>query len=239
MKRQLGAHEAPTRGRGSATLARQHRGSARCESQVEQMKRIDIPYDKLILPVCRAWEQQWLLLTAGDFSAGAFNPMTVAWGAFGVMWSRPLAMVVVRPTRYTYRFMEQYETFTLCAFHEEHRDKLEYCGNHSGRNGDKAKACGLTPSLRGDQGAGVRRGGPHRGVPEGLLRRSRACPFPCIDHCAELPEEGLPQDLLRRDRGCLGHRGLHAEGLIGSARAGRGRLSPQRRSASPGTRSSR
>jgi len=109
------------------------------------MKRIDIPYDKLILPVCRTWEQDWLLLTAGDLPAGAFNPMTVAWGGFGVMWSRPLAMVVVRPTRHTYRFMEQYDTFTLCAFHEEHRDKLEYCGNHSGRNGDKVKACGLTP----------------------------------------------------------------------------------------------
>ncbi len=71
--------------------------------------------------------------------------MTVGWGAFGVMWARPMAMIVVRPIRYTHGFTERHDTFTLSAFPESLRPALEYCGSHSGRDGDKAKACGITP----------------------------------------------------------------------------------------------
>ena len=77
-----------------------------------------IPIDQLLLNVSALWSEQWLLLTAGDFRAGKFNAMTVGWGSFGVMWNKPFVQVVVRPTRYTYQFMEQYEDFTLCAFPE-------------------------------------------------------------------------------------------------------------------------
>ena len=41
--------------------------------------------------------------------------------------------------------MERYDTFTLSAFPEDLRPALDYCGSHSGRDGDKAKAAGLTP----------------------------------------------------------------------------------------------
>ncbi len=108
------------------------------------MQRIDIPPDRLVLPVARAWETQWFLLAAGEYPAG-WNCMTVAWGGYGTMWSRPVAMVVVRPTRYTYTFMEKCATFTLSAFPEEHRDKLDYLGRRSGRDEDKVKKVGLTP----------------------------------------------------------------------------------------------
>ena len=86
-----------------------------------------------------------MLLTAGDFSKGHFNTMTVAWGSFGTMWGKPFAQVVVRPTRYTYEFMEQYDSFTLCAFAEEDRDVLNLLGSQSGRAGDKITAAGITP----------------------------------------------------------------------------------------------
>lgn len=91
------------------------------------------------------WGSQWLLLATGEYPGGEQNAMTVAWGSFGFMWDKPLAMVVVRPTRHTYRLIERYDGFTLSAFAEEHREKLSYCGSHSGRNADKVKACGLTP----------------------------------------------------------------------------------------------
>jgi flavin reductase (DIM6/NTAB) family NADH-FMN oxidoreductase RutF len=71
--------------------------------------------------------------------------MTVGWGGLGAMWSKAFALVVVRPTRYTIEFMERSSGFTLGAFPEEHRKKLSYCGSHSGRDGDKAKAAGFTP----------------------------------------------------------------------------------------------
>ena len=108
------------------------------------MQRIDIPSDRLVLPVARAWETQWFLLAAGEFPEN-WNCMTVAWGSFGIMWSRPIAMVVVRPTRHTFSFMEKHGSFTLSAFPEEHHEKLDYLGRRSGRDEDKVKKMGLTP----------------------------------------------------------------------------------------------
>ena len=91
------------------------------------------------------WKEQWLLLTAGDFASGHFNAMTVAWGSLGVMWNRPFAQVVVRPTRYTYEFMNQYDTFTLTAFSAAHKKALALLGSQSGRDSDKIAESGLTP----------------------------------------------------------------------------------------------
>jgi flavin reductase (DIM6/NTAB) family NADH-FMN oxidoreductase RutF len=91
------------------------------------------------------WNNRWLLLTAGDFSEGTYNTMTVSWGSFGVMWNRPIAEVVVRPTRHTFHFINRYPTFTLCAFSEKYRSALSLLGSMSGRDGNKIAAAGLTP----------------------------------------------------------------------------------------------
>ena len=109
------------------------------------MKRQPIDFARVILPVFHSWDREWFLLTAGDFASGKFNPMTVGWGAFGIMWKKPMALVVVRPTRHTQRFMDEYPEFTLCGFGAGHRDVLEYCGSRSGRDEDKVSRCGLTP----------------------------------------------------------------------------------------------
>jgi len=109
------------------------------------MQRTDIPLESLsILPVS-LFDRKWFLLAAGDYQSGDYNCMTVSWGGLGVIWNKPLALVVVRPTRYTFGFMEKSGGFTLCSFPEAHRKKLSYCGSHSGRDGDKAKAAGFTP----------------------------------------------------------------------------------------------
>ncbi len=109
------------------------------------MTREPIAIEHLLLRPYHIWENQWLLLTVGDFQSGHFNSMTVAWGSLGVMWNRPFAQVVVRPTRHTYSLIEQYDSFTLCAFADPHRPALQYLGSHSGRDGDKIAAAGLTP----------------------------------------------------------------------------------------------
>ena len=107
--------------------------------------RGDIQLDSLSALPIDLWNRTWLLLSAGDFGSGDYNCMTVSWGGLGILWNKPFAMVAVRPTRYTREFMERSPGFTLCAFLEEHRRKLAYCGSHSGREGNKAKAAGLTP----------------------------------------------------------------------------------------------
>lgn len=109
------------------------------------MARESIPPNQLQVRAHHLWDAQWLLLTSGDFRSGRYNAMTVAWGSLGVMWNRPFAQVVVRPIRHTYGFMEQFETFTLCAFAEKHRLALQLMGTMSGRDGDKIAEAGLTP----------------------------------------------------------------------------------------------
>ena len=100
---------------------------------------------QLQLSIIDLWAKQWFLLTAGDFESGDYNPMTVAWGSIGVMWGKPFAQVVVRPSRHTHDFMERHDTFTLCAFPAEQKKALTLCGTKSGRDLDKVAASGLTP----------------------------------------------------------------------------------------------
>jgi flavin reductase (DIM6/NTAB) family NADH-FMN oxidoreductase RutF len=108
------------------------------------MTKIEIPPMDLALRPFHQWDKDWFALTAGDFEAGKFNTMTVSWGSLGIMWNRPFAQVVVRPTRFTFGFTEEFDNFTLCAFPESFRKALNILGSRSGRDGDKIASAGLT-----------------------------------------------------------------------------------------------
>lgn len=108
------------------------------------MERVEIPPARFVARPLRIWDRGWFLLTAGDPEAGRCNTMTVSWGFFGTLWNRPAAQVVVRPTRHTFGFMENFEDFTLCAFPAARRETLRMLGTRSGRDGDKIAASGLT-----------------------------------------------------------------------------------------------
>jgi len=110
------------------------------------MKRKTINIGELGVNIFHLWEKEWFLLSAGDFLEGNYNAMTVAWGGLGTMWSRPFAQVVVRPSRYTFFFMNHYDTFTLCRFPGEFQKALSYLGSVSGRDvPGKIQVAGLTP----------------------------------------------------------------------------------------------
>jgi flavin reductase (DIM6/NTAB) family NADH-FMN oxidoreductase RutF len=110
------------------------------------MNRQPIPVNQFIARPCGLFNDQWLLLTSGDFAARDYNCMTISWGSLGTLWDRPFVQTVVRPHRYTYQFMEKYATFTLCAFPKKHRPALALLGSKSGRDGDKLAEAGLTPT---------------------------------------------------------------------------------------------
>ena len=63
----------------------------------------------------------------------------------GTLWFKNIVIVGVRPQRYTFEFMERYDSFTLCSFDKSKKDILELCGSKSGRDIDKTAVCGLTP----------------------------------------------------------------------------------------------
>lgn len=87
--------------------------------------------------------EEWMLITAG--CANKFNTMTASWGTLGHLWGKDVAIVFVRPQRYTYEFMERGEHFTLSFFEESYRDALSILGSKSGRDGDKVKDVEFTP----------------------------------------------------------------------------------------------
>ncbi len=92
----------------------------------------------------------WMLITAGDIKS--FNTMTASWGALGELWHKKIAICFVRPTRYTFEFMNKADHFTLSFFDEKLRPVLDFCGRTSGRNVNKAKQAGLTP-IETEEGA--------------------------------------------------------------------------------------
>lgn len=93
--------------------------------------------------VVRLIGKDWMLVTAGV--PGDFNTMTASWGGIGHLWNLPVAFVFVRPERYTFRFMERQEGFTLSFFDGKYRKALSLLGSRSGRDGDKVAESGLTP----------------------------------------------------------------------------------------------
>lgn len=105
-------------------------------------KRIEIQANDLNINIFKLYSD-WMLLTAGEW--GNFNSMTIAWGSMGLMWKYPVIMVGVRPTRYTYDFIDQYNSFTVCVFGKDYKEALTILGTKSGRDTDKIKESGLTP----------------------------------------------------------------------------------------------
>lgn len=87
--------------------------------------------------------KDWYLITSGN--QDSYNTMTASWGTMGFFWGKPVVNCYIRPQRYTYEFIEKNDLFTISFFDESQRAALQYCGSHSGREVDKAKATGLTP----------------------------------------------------------------------------------------------
>lgn len=109
---------------------------------VEELKEIDVQKRWKANPFT-LFGKDWMLLACGQ--KGNFNAMTIGWGGLGSLWGmdRNVVTVYVRTNRYTYSFMEKNKYFTMAAFDESYRDKLQFMGSHSGRDTDKIKETGL------------------------------------------------------------------------------------------------
>jgi len=89
------------------------------------------------------------LHTKGAFltvkSGDKVNTMTISWGNIGFEWNRPIFMVLVRKSRYTYDLMEKSDNFTVSIpLSVDLKNALAICGSKSGRDIDKFKECNLT-----------------------------------------------------------------------------------------------
>ena len=87
------------------------------------------------------WFRDAQLLCAGNKEKS--NAMTIGWGGIGTLWQRPALTVYVAEQRYTKKFMDDSEYFTVMSFDVKDSKVLNYMGTKSGRDGDKAQALGL------------------------------------------------------------------------------------------------
>lgn len=85
------------------------------------------------------------LLLASCSVDGRPNVMTIGWGFIGVLWSRPVFAVWVRPSRYTHGLIKETREFTINVPRAGMERAVEYCGRVSGRDHDKFREAGLTP----------------------------------------------------------------------------------------------
>lgn len=101
--------------------------------------------DSLNISAFETFDKQWALVTAG--TEDSFNTMTVSWGGVGTLWSKPAATVYIRPSRYTYEFLEKNALFTVSFFSEQFKKDLGILGTKSGRDCDKLSLTHLHPAF--------------------------------------------------------------------------------------------
>ena len=88
----------------------------------------------------KALQKDGLFLVSGEQG----NPMTIGWGTIGLIWSRPVFIVLVRPSRYSFSLLEALPEFTVNLPAAGHREALSICGSVSGRDTDKIAKCGFS-----------------------------------------------------------------------------------------------
>lgn len=98
--------------------------------------------------IFKLFDDHWALVTAG--TPEDYNTMTISWGSLGTIWAprgngRQIATIYIKPSRYTFNYLEKSDYYTISFFPEEKRKDLAYLGSHSGRDEDKLAATSLTP----------------------------------------------------------------------------------------------
>jgi len=81
----------------------------------------------------------FLTVKAGE----AMNTMTIGWATMGYVWRKPIMMVAVRDSRFTFGIIEKAADFTVSVPLTDMNDAVMFCGTKSGRDVDKYKACNL------------------------------------------------------------------------------------------------
>ncbi|MGQ9584593.1 MAG: flavin reductase family protein [Anaerolineae bacterium] len=113
------------------------------------MSYIQVPYTTYLRETLALLANPGLFLVAAGRN-GKPNAMTIGWGTVGIVWGKPVFIVLVRPSRYTHTLLEASDSFTVGVPSQAQHEAVAFCGAHSGRDCDKFRECGLEtlPSLR-------------------------------------------------------------------------------------------
>lgn len=106
------------------------------------MEKVDIAAFEFANQAIPVLNKLGLLLVSTSEKTGP-NVMTIGWGITGVLWGRPVFVVFVRSSRYTYQVLENANDFTLNIPYRDMEKQVSICGTISGRTINKFKEAGL------------------------------------------------------------------------------------------------
>lgn len=106
------------------------------EKENEMVEKVEINYTDYLKETIDKLRMPGLLLASAD-AAGKPNAMTIGWGIIGIIWGKPVFVVLVRPSRYTYNLIERSGDFTVNVPSIDMSEIVSYCGTKSGRDHDK------------------------------------------------------------------------------------------------------
>ncbi|MGI6374498.1 MAG: flavin reductase family protein [Anaerolineae bacterium] len=109
------------------------------------MSRIAVAYTHRLEDTLARLAKPGLLLAATK-STGESNVMTIGWGSVGIVWGKPVFTVLVRPSRYTFEFIEESGEFTISVPTIDMERYVALCGTRSGRDMDKFAGLGRSVS---------------------------------------------------------------------------------------------
>jgi flavin reductase (DIM6/NTAB) family NADH-FMN oxidoreductase RutF len=113
-------------------------------NQEQTMTKVTIRYTDYFAETMEHLRQDGLLLVTSG-AHGKPNVMTIGWGTLGLMWGRPVFLVLVRPSRHSYSLLEEVGEFTVNVPPLELTAAANLCGTVSGRDHDKFQEVRLTP----------------------------------------------------------------------------------------------
>lgn len=121
---------------------------------MDKEKNLNIASEREHLEINHVAYQKVLKEALPQLPKGAFlsvkkedtvNVMTIGWGTFGVMWGKPVFVIGVRPSRYTYQFLDLGASFTVSVpLNQKLKKQLGLIGSKSGKNTDKIAQSQLT-----------------------------------------------------------------------------------------------
>jgi flavin reductase (DIM6/NTAB) family NADH-FMN oxidoreductase RutF len=113
------------------------------------MRKVKVSPYKFLAEVYHILGDRGALLVS-EKKDGSANVMAIGWALIGRIWEKDFALVAVRPSRYTFEFIEESGEFTINIPTKDMKKTVEYCGTVSGRDEDKFKRKNLT-LLKGKQ----------------------------------------------------------------------------------------
>ena len=103
-----------------------------------------IAKDHLLLTACEKKTSE-----EGDAPTGKPSALAVNWGGLGVLWSKCVATIYLRPTQSTKALIDGAEEFSLCVLPQKYKSAVDYCKDHPNKAGDNLVDCKLDVEYTG------------------------------------------------------------------------------------------